>query len=266
MARRDNKQAHIPSRLAISAAVATALLTGYGGRKAYADCTQVVGQPAGTFTCSSATNATQSPSGTPLTVTTDSSFSIITTQGNALYLTGTYGLTFTDNNTSTITGKNNGIYAYNDSGKLSITTSGAVKGTRSSGIYAYNHYGTDMTIVTAAVTGYDYGIYALNNGTGDLTITSNAAVEGTRVDGINANNDGTNLTIDTKAAVTGNRNGILAYNLAQPNVLPGELSITSTGAVEGTTGYGIYARSDGTNLTIDTKAAVTGGEDAINAY
>ncbi|MCP3670943.1 MAG: hypothetical protein GY814_11025, partial [Gammaproteobacteria bacterium] len=46
----------------------------------------------------------------------------------------------------------------------------------------------------------------------------------------------------------------------------GELSITSTGAVEGTTGYGIYARSDGTNLTIDTKAAVTGGEDAINAY
>ncbi|MCP3672690.1 MAG: hypothetical protein GY814_20160, partial [Gammaproteobacteria bacterium] len=194
--------------------MATALLTGYGGRKAYAACTQVVGQPAGTFTCSSATNATQSPSGTPLTVTTDSSFSITTT-GNAFTLSGTDGLTFTHGNASTITGGASGIRAYNyGSGELSITsTTGAVVGTAGFGIYAYNHNtnSTNLTIVTAAVTGHYFGIAAKNKGTGELSITSTGAVEGTTGYGIYARSDGTNLTIDTKAAVTGGEDAINAY-------------------------------------------------------
>ncbi len=181
MTSRDNNQAHIPSRLAISAAVATALLTGYGGRKAYADCTGT--GAAGTYTCSGVTTTIQTlpTAGTsPLTVTTNPGFSI-TTAGSAFELFGNGGLTFTDHNASTIiTGySGNGIYAVNNgTGALSITSNGAV-------------------------TGRESGIVARNNGTGTITITHSGAVTGTTGIKVDDRTNNSPATINSFAPITG---------------------------------------------------------------
>ncbi|MCP3671636.1 MAG: hypothetical protein GY814_14645, partial [Gammaproteobacteria bacterium] len=244
--------------------MATALLTGYGGRKAYAACTAGA---VGTYTCSSATNATQSLTGTPLTVTTDSSFSIdtTTTTGNAFTLSSEDGLTFTHDYTSTITGYETGIHAFNEGiGVLSITsTTGAVVGITEYGINAHNNdpSGTGLTIVTASVTGGKYGIFALNDGKGELSITSYDAVEGTDDSGIwawNTHAKSTDLTINA-IDVTGG-----AYAINAKNYGTGALSITLTGAVVGTNNNAIDATNYGTDLTI-IAIDVTGGEDGINA-
>ncbi len=254
------------NRLALSTALASIVLGGYGGRKAYAACT--VGVPS-TYTCSGVLTTTQSLAGTPLNVTTDPGFGIDTTAtgGNAFTLTSTGGLTFTDNNTSTITGFVNGIYADNNgAGNLSITTNGAVEGTLSIGIYGHNNNtsGTDLLIdAKASVKGGFSGIRGRNEGTGSLTITTNGAIEGTTGSGIYGYNEdvgSTYLIIDAKAMVKGGWSGIYGRNEGT-----GVLSITSTGTVEGTSRNGIYARNNNTtstDLTINT-AAVTGGRYGI---
>src|SRR5262245_30076618 len=160
------------SRLVLGTALATSAFGGgYRGyvRRAYANCTP--GASVGTFICSDNTTATQTLTGTPLTVTTDDTFSITTAAGNALTLTGTGGLKFSDltngvPNFSTITGQDLGMQAYNrGTGELSITTTGIVTGTTftigedgvargGQGIGAINFAGTtDLTINAADVTG-----------------------------------------------------------------------------------------------------------------
>jgi outer membrane autotransporter protein len=260
----------LPKRLAISAAVATTFLAGYGVRPVYAgSCTGA----AGTYTCSGAANAgtdttqTLNSGASPLTVTTTTGFGIVTTNNVTINLKNTAGgtsINFIDANTSTITGYYNGIYARNfGAGATSITSTGTVTGTNYYGIFASNSAASsNITISTFAVTGGNAGIKTDNFGKGTTSITSTGAVTGTYNIGIYAANDlsATSLTINT-AAVTGSSNGIIARNAGT-----GITSITSTGAVTGTTGRGIYAYNSSTasTLTIST-AAVTGGGDGIFA-
>jgi len=142
-------------------------------------------------------------------------------------------------------------------GATVIKTYGAVTGTSASsyGINAFNGSttATDLTITSfssSVVTGGTTGIGAINSGSGALTITSVGPVTGTNGKGINARNYGTNLTI-TASNTQGGANGIDATNFGS-----GALTITSTGTAKATapytagTGVAIYARNNGTNLSI----------------
>ena len=81
------------------------------------------------------------------------------------------------------------------------------------------------------------GIVASNSGAGPLTVSAPAPVSETNGDGINATNSsaGTNLTV-TATDVWGSQDGVDARNNGT-----GSLSVTTTGAVNGATGRGIYA-------------------------
>ncbi|WP_292632698.1 autotransporter [Mesorhizobium sp.] len=97
--------------------------------------------------------------------------------------------------------------------------------------------GPDFSIDTRPSTGGGGGNAFTLTGTGGLTFTDdNQSFITGAADGINAGNDGS-----------------------------GALSITATGAVTGTSGYGIYANnSGGTDLTIEA-ANVSGGTSGIHA-
>ncbi len=253
-------------RLALSTALASAALVGYGTRGAYAGACLL---NVGTYECSGAAAAgdvTQTLSGAPLNVTTDPGFGIDTslTGGDAFTLDGTGGLTFTDNNNSAITGVVDGIDADNaGGGVLSITTTGQVTGTNGYGINAYNDTnGAGLTISAAGVSGGDYGITAFNEGANALSVTATGQVTGTNSGGIRAYNSytGTDLTI-LAVGVTGGDYGIEARNYGA-----GALSVTATGPVEGTGLTGILAFNNGygTDLTVSA-AAATGGNYGILA-
>lgn len=221
---------------------------------------------------------------------------IATLAAPAILETGRMGTDLTIS-TAAVSGGTDGIYALNNgTGTLSITTTGAVSGTNGRGIFAanggtevtdyYGYYGyvesiavpaanrpgyttyttyagTDLTVSTAAaVTGATDGIYARNFGTGALSISSTAEVNGTAGTGVYAKNAVTasDLTI-AAAAVSGGIDGIRAVNGGT-----GALSITSTDAVGGLAGNGIFAEnaSTGTDLTITT-AAVSGRNNGIVA-
>jgi len=256
--------------------ITTALLSGYGSRKAYAGyCTPVMGL-SGTYTCTEAVAVDDEKQriapkdlgdpGVPLTITTESGFGIdVTSMLDALSFEGTGGLSFTDNYLSTISGGESGIYALNEtSGNLSITTTGSVSGGSNSGIYAKNYSGTgDLTITAAAVNGSETGIRAKNNGDASTLITSTGTVTGGKYRGIDARNGYKtgDLTI-TAADVLGKKIGIFAYNYGY-----GATSITTTGTVTGTDNTGIQARNGGNadDLTI-TAADIFGGEHGIYAF
>src|SRR5450830_1677106 len=272
--KKNTKNNTFPQRLVISTAVAAALISGYGSRRAYAgSCTG----GAGTFTCSGAAGADTTQtlnSGTNLlSVTTTAGFGINTATGSALKLTNSVGgtsINFTDTNTSLITGASYGIYAKNNgTGTTSITSTGMVTGTTNHGIYANNRSTTTgLTISTAAVTGAYNGIFAFNTGKGAISITSTGTVTGgagnqnyNGIQAFNSSSNSSNLTIST-AAVTGGYRGIFALNYGK-----GATSITTTGMVTGGANFsGIHAvnQSNTTSLTINT-AAVSSGVNAIFA-
>src|SRR5262249_16227544 len=116
--------------------------------------------------------------------------------------------------------------------------------------------GTDLSVTTGAgtvVTGGDVGIFAGNYGSKALTIRANGDVTGTNNAGIYARNltGTTDLTVTTGTGtnVTGGLNGIFARNYGS-----GALTITANGDVTGTNNAGIFARNDGTDLTVTTGA------------
>jgi uncharacterized protein with beta-barrel porin domain len=224
---------------------------------------------------SGAQTTTQSPTGSPLAVTTSLSFSVDTTGPTAgggigveLYSTG--GISFTDTNQAAITGFTSGINARNNDAAglgggggtaLTITTTGVVTAKDSGaytpdgdGIFAENQYGGDLTISVTSVTGDRKGIDARAIGnTGALSITATGAVIGTNRAGIDAYNQGTDLTISANT-VSG---GIEAENKGS-----GLLSITATGEVIGS----VQAINKyGTSLTINT-AKVSGEGIAANHF
>ena len=223
----------IRQQVFLGSALAGSLFTGYL-RRAYAACTGA----GGTYACSGALTTTQTLNASSLTVTTNSGFGIATAAGDAMNLTATTGgLSFTDAFGSSIAGANRGIYAYNmGNSALSITTTGTVTATRGNGIYAKSY------------------------GAGSVTITSTGTVTATNGIGVFGNSSGAgSVTIQT-AAVTGGTAGVEGKILRASS---GALSITTTGPVTAASGIGVYARTYGTGLTIQT-AAVTGATEGID--
>ncbi len=210
---------------------------------------------AGTYNCSGAetpgTDTTQPLTGGAgsLTVTTSPGFGINTSAGNAFSLTGATGVSFIDLGGAGISGNGSGIRAINLAGNLTVTTTGLVTGLNDDGIYARNG-GTDLSITTGDVSGFDWGILALNDGTGALTIdSSGGSVSSVSLIGVGAVNfSGTNLTVTT-ADVTAGGVGISVGNQGS-----GSLTIdSSAGSVSGNFWSGIRASNDnGTNLSITT--------------
>lgn len=167
-------------------------------------------------------------------------------------------------------------------GALIVTAPADILEPSGDGINAHSSSGTDLTITSTAVLGSLDGIDADNNGTGALSITSTGTVSGTNGQGISAENGslpssyfyynppisygefrdvpgaGTSLTISA-AAVSGGTDGIYVKNFGS-----GELSVTASGTVSGTSGRGIGSLNYGTDLTISA-TAVTGGTYGINA-
>ena len=224
---------------------------------------------------SGAQTTTQSPTGSPLVVTTDSTFSVDTTGlsgggGKGINLFSTGGISFTDDNQAAITGYTTGIDALNSDSlvngvhqgtSLTITTTGVVTGKSDSGysadgILATNEYGGDLTISVASVISAGNGIHASGvQNTGALSITATGAVSGGSFNanslGIDASNEGTDLTISATTVT----DGIRALNKGS-----GLLSITTTGEV--TNRINAYNKY-GTDLTIDV-ANVSGNILAKN--
>ena len=178
-------------------------------------------------------------------------------------------LTITTN--GAILGDDVGINARNyGTAGLTINVNDDVTGTTGDGIYAYNSANdvtASMVINQAAgttTTGALYGINANNFG-GSLTINALGTSIGIADDGIRARNHvgTTDLTITANNA-TGNDYGIDANNQGT-----GALTITTMGAITGTTDDGIRANngSNGTNLTITVMAGsvVTGNDEGIDA-
>lgn len=259
------------------ALVAGGFLGGYL-RRAYAACAG----SAGTYVCSGALSTTQSLSGSPLSVSTASGFSI-NPSGNAFTLTGSGGLTFFDRYSSTITGSK-GVAATNSgSGALSISTSGAVTGTgawytSSAAISATNSGSGGLSITSTGALATSQGgsgggvILATNSG-GALSIKTYGAVTGGVFSpGIVANNNagGTNLTITTSGPVfsTGWGQSQSNSSIAATNSGSGALSITATGAITAHAFYGMGIvttnNSTSTNLTI-TAADITSAWSGIVA-
>jgi hypothetical protein len=180
-----------------------------------------------------------------------------------------------------VTGRDNGIVATNfGSGALSVTSTGQVTDDRTTGTdrkvigkpgavegaIGVVNYGTDLTIAATDVMGGYSGVTAYNDGSGALsvtttgTVTGEGGIKGKGGVGIRASNFGTDLTVSA-AAVTGRQDGIIAYNYGS-----GAVSVTTTGPVTGTAGFGIYGYDSrsGTGLTISA-ASVTGSSDGIRA-
>lgn len=169
---------------------------------------------------------------------------------------GVYGAT---------SGTENGVDVNNSgTGETRIETIGAVSGDTEDGIIARNTIaGGAMTIEAGStVTGAERGIFADHEGSGALTIEAAGDVTGTAQEGINAQttvqSDGLSIEV---AGVTGETTGINAQHRGY-----GDLTITATGDVTGTSYTGIFADSGSlsTNMSITTQA-VNGGGFGIEA-
>jgi uncharacterized protein with beta-barrel porin domain len=139
---------------------------------------------------------------------------------------GAGGLSLTTAAGTTVSGGGYGISAGNSAGAATITINGDVTGTTGSGISAGNS-GTTLSITTAAgttVSGGNYGIYAVNNGTGALTIAVNGTVTGNI--GIYARRSAATVTVS--GTVTGS--GGTAIEFDQSTAFANRLELV-TGAV-----------------------------------
>lgn len=213
--------------------------------------------------------------------------------GYGIYATN-YGVDLAIQTQGDVSGGKDGIRANNyGSGALSITVSGDVTGALK-GIKSINTGSGDLTIVsTGTVTGYggngieavhasydgalnidvenvsglNSGIYArtrYSRSGGDVTISTTGVVTSAEERGIDVKlyDDGGSLSIQAYE-VSGETYGIYAKNYGN-----GDLTISTTGMVEGRNSRGIEARlydnNGGGGLTIHTNE-VSGGTDGILA-
>ena len=155
-----------------------------------------------------------------------------------------------------VTGASNGIRAANaGTGSTSVTTTGNVTGTSEMGIVATTS-GKDVTVKAATVSGGTYGIYAFNSGIGLTSVTATGVVTGANNIGIIAGNTSTAKDVTVEAAtVSGMLSGIYAWNEGT-----GSTSVTATGDVTTTYGFGIYAENESSAQDITINAARVSGE------
>jgi fibronectin-binding autotransporter adhesin len=192
-----------------------------------------------------------------------------TNDGGIYALTGSYSTDLTIE-AADVSGGEDGIYiSHRGAGSVTITATGTVTGTGSSDGYgiqasSWGAASTDLTINAADVSGAYGGIIAWHSATGAVAITTTGTVTGNGSGNYAAGifvgaYSGTGVTIDA-VDVSGDR------GVAVKQQGTGALSITSTGAVTGTGGDGIYAHNyaSGTDLTIDV-ADVDGTNNGVHA-
>lgn len=194
-----------------------------------------------------------------LHITTHGSTTGVNNEGIRAYVasSGTYLTIGTNGVTS---GGTEGIFANNDgTGALTITTTSTTNGNAGSGIYANNSInGTGLSITTTNdTTGAASGVEAQNYGSGNLYINAGGTTTGNGVGnyGIYASNSPNGIDLLIVAdTVTGDYQGIRAGNGGT-----GQLSITTTGTINGRYDTGIYARNASTGTDFTIVSAITTG-------
>lgn len=163
-----------------------------------------------------------------------------------------------------VTGGFDGIYGYVSTygTDLHITATGTVIGTARLGISAVNYGNGIITVDANNVYSDRYGIFARNRyeGTG-ITVTATGNVEGTSRIGILAGNYGSGDTIVTANNVTGGIFGIFASGLRYSS----NVTVTTTGDVIGSTGFGIFTQTLGSGAINIQANNVTGATTGIYA-
>ena len=265
------KTTPLSKRITISATIATALLSGYGSRQAFAGNCVSGGGP---FYCSDpanpVTDITQVLVGTPLKVVVDNGFGLDRSgfgKGNAFDLETTGSeLTFTDDFSSNISAELYGIKARNNgTGATTITSTGVITAGR--GIDARN--GTDATDIIISTneveTDIGGGVYTLNQGSGESQITNTGGVDAKGY-GVYARTSATakGITIEAVGINSTQSDGVkvLGYGL------DADINVTVTGAIVaiGGGGSGLYIdnKSNTNNIVIET-AAVSGQRFGIES-
>ena len=160
-----------------------------------------------------------------------------------------------------------------NAGPVAITATGHVQATGestgSAGIYANRTTGS-ITVSAATVTGTRYGISTKNGASaiGDTSITASQTVTASHTDGVGIRSfvgqrtAAASVTI-AAAAVSGGKRGIDADVRGS-----GSVSVTATGAVTGTSEFGIFAvvrDTSGGEIDITTSGQVSGGASGIRA-
>lgn len=125
--------------------------------------------------------------------------------------------------------------------------------------------GVDLEVTTAGTIVGRSGIDARNaGGTGAVTVVANGHAEGMGLNGIGINvrnsPTGNGLSVTSQSA-TG-----VTFGIAARNYGGGTFYLDANGHVEGTaaTSIGVYARTNGTGLNVETES-VTGGNYGIRA-
>ena len=154
---------------------------------------------------------------------------------------------------ASVTAKADGIVAAaSGSDALRIDATGAVMGAEGYGIHANKTGGAgDVSVIAAAVTGMKGGIRASNSGSGALTVTASGPVVGTGTDshGVHVSDTASGgRVLVSVASVTGAMDGIRAIGSGSGSAL----TISASGEVTGTSGYGILVRQseEGGNVSV----------------
>ena len=115
---------------------------------------------------------------------------------------------------------------------------------------------------SAAVSAAQEAIHATNTNGGGIDIHLTGTVTSTSGTAIRVENDqsGAGVQVTATKDVSGASNGIWVKNLGS-----GEVQITADG-VAGASGYGIYARGDGSAMDIQVDGRVTGGTGGGNGH
>ena len=179
-------------------------------------------------------------------------------------------ITITTGADSSVSGDYYGIYAlHGGRGDLTVSVAGMVQGTNYTGIAAEitNAASTGALAVTTAagstVTGYEFGITAVQYGLGSLSVTADGTVAGTSAFGVLAlidefaNAGALTVTTGADSAVTGGEMGIYAVHVGL-----GSVSVTANGTVEGDYQYGIGAGT-GSVTSIATVTVTTGADSMV---
>ena len=235
-------------------------------------------------------------------VTISGSGPITTTSGDAVDLQASGGTLTTPATlgivlTGAITGAATGISAIqNGFGAIAISTTGPVVGLAGNGVFAENLNAADNSGITIAasgnVSGTNYGIGALTDGSGNVFVSANSNVTiAGRPRGIWAGSNGTgNVSVTTSSGdnVTSQGAGISAFNQATsiPLADASTINVTANGTInsgpqlnpDGSQPAGILAGYKGGtnstpnanvfgNVTVESFANITAsGGDGIRGY
>ncbi len=288
---------HISSILGISAFLCGMVIDS----TAQAACVATLGS---NYSCSGTTNATQSIGAPGANVVTMDGFSVSTSNGPGIIVTGNGALSYNDQYSSSIStisgtalslksgtptnpatiqggagvtiftngaitagGTGDGIEAVNGrTGAVTINAKGTSSG--ATGVKASNYGGTDVILDVGAVTGRTAnGITVLNNGTGKTTISASGKVESlaTSGSGISVSNSTTTLGgISINVADVSGSLGIWSTNQGAGK---NEVIVTGNVTATGAGGRGISVDSTNGNAATDGTGIVInvgGNIDAVS--